>query len=217
MQFPPRWSSFLTVTVLLALAATSAQAQSRAQREITLTEIERVYAAAPQVIAPGIPGRKIPREDTDWMVINFSYEVAPLNQAAFLDEAEFRVYVEVLTKRDPRAKDFDGEGAVLTGSVTYVNIPEGENNGVVYIPPQTVARYGGRKELERVNPECNIFIEAFANRRQVDGRSMNAERGNQANWYQAMQQIDGLIFRQNQSPFIATDTIGYPPIKVDNR
>lgn len=186
-------------------------------KEIELTEINPFYAAAPNTPIPGSKARKASRRgEEDWMIIDFGYNVATPDKAPFLDEAEFRVYVEVLSKSDPRKKKFDSS-VVLTGSVTYVNLPVGEGRGSLYIPSQTIQRYGGREEMERANPKLNVHVEAFASRRQVDAMSMNEEKGQQQYWFQKLPNIPGQIYRQNQCPFIASDTILYPPIKIEER
>jgi len=207
----------LLFAVFLIGSLSPAQAQRGPQRDITINEIEPYFTMAPNLPAPGSKARKVnTRGEEDWMVVYFTYEVTPIDGADYLDEGEFRVYVEVPTKRDPRSDKFD-DRVVLTGTVTYVNLPTGENAGSLYIPPQTLQRYGGRREMERSKPKCNIHVEAFANRRQVDAKSMNEEKGEQRFWFQKLPNVDGQIYRQNQSPFIATDSIMFPPIKIDTR
>lgn len=204
--------------VILAGGIEAGWAQRGGGKEIEILEVNPFYAQAPNNPIPGSKARKASsRGEEDWMIVDFSYNINVPEGVDFLEEAEFRVYVEVPTKADPRDDKFK-ESVVLTGDVTYVNLPMGENRGSLYIPPQTIQRYGGRKVMERrKNPPLNIHVEAFANRRQVDSKSMNEEKGQQALWFQKLPNIDGQIYRQNQCPFIASDTILYPPIKIDNR
>ncbi len=204
--------------VFLAWGADVGWAQRSKGKEIEILEVTPFYAQAPNTPVPGSKAKKASRRgEEDWMIVDFSYTINAPEGVDFLEEAEFRVYVEVPSKRDPRDKKYE-DSVVLTGDVTYVNLPVGENRGSLYIPPQTIQRYGGREIMERrKNPELNIHVEAFANRRQVDAKSMNEERGQQAQWFQRLPNIDGQIYRQNQCPFIASDTIAYPPIKIDNR
>ena len=101
----------------------------------------------------------------------------PALTTKFLDSVEFKVWIEGL---DLLAKDAPvaGKGVAVsfTGSVTYVNIPQGKDNyGVFYVHPSTLDRYsagGGADDFDR---KFNIHMEAYVGGALMDAIDKNKE------------------------------------------
>jgi hypothetical protein len=151
--------------------------------------------------------------DNQWLKVEFHYAVNPA-VGDYLNEVTFKVWIEGL---DLLATDAPvpgkGVAVALTGSVSYVNVLKGRDvYGVVYVHPSTLGRYsagGGSSDFDR---KFNIHLEADVDGKPVDVFDKNKEKD--PNWYQPLRPVPGLIFLQNQSPFIMTDPDRYPALKL---
>ncbi len=152
-------------------------------------------------------------DNNQWLKIEFHYSVNPA-VGDYLNEVQFKVWVEGLDLLAPDAP-IPGKGVAvaLTGSVTYLNVLKGKDAyGVVYVHPSTLGRYsagGGYQDFDR---KFNIHVEADVDGKPVDVFDKNKETD--PNWYQPLRPIPGLIYLQNQSPFITTDADRYPALKL---
>lgn len=150
--------------------------------------------------------------DTKWLKIEFKYTVAP-TKGDYLDSVQFKIWVEGLDLLAPNAPGNDGVAVALTGSVTYVNIPKGKDiYGVFYVHPSTLGRYSkqGPTDFER---KFNIHLDALIDGKVVDNIDKNKETD--LTWYQKLTTtIPGLVYQQNQSPFLLSDPSKYPAIKL---
>ena len=151
--------------------------------------------------------------DNQWLKVEFRYGTTPVLKANYVDAVEFKVWIEGLDLLDPNAPvKGKGVAVALTGSVTYVNIPMGKDiYGVVYVHPSTLGRYCERSytDFER---KFNIHIEALIGGAEMDHFDKNREKD--PNWFQPLKPITGLVYLQNQTPFIIADPDRYPGIKL---
>ena len=151
--------------------------------------------------------------DTKWLKVEFHFAVTP-TVGDYLNEVQFKVWIEGL---DLLATDAPvpgkGVAVALTGSVTYVNVYKGKDvYGVVYVHPSTLGRYnagGGSGDFDR---KFNIHVEADVDGKPVDAIDKRKEQD--LTWYQPLRAVPGLIYLQNQSPFIITDADRYPALKL---
>ena len=156
-------------------------------------------------------------DNGQWLKVEFHFAVTPA-VGDYLNAVTFKVWIEGL---DLLATDAPvagkGVAVALTGQVSYVNVLKGKDvYGVVYVHPSTLGRYnagGGYQDFDR---KFNIHAEADVDGKPVDVFDKNKEQD--PNWYQPLRAIPGLIFLQNQSPFITTDPDRYPALKLpDNK
>jgi hypothetical protein len=150
--------------------------------------------------------------DTKWLKVEFHYACTPKLPATFLDSAEFRIWIE---GRDMFASDAGPEGiaVALTGTVTYVNIAANKDvYGVFYVNPATLTRYSTNLGATDFDHKFNVHIEAYVNGAKMDLIDKNKETD--PNWFQPLRPVAGMVYRQNQCPFMLADPNRYPPIKV---
>lgn len=171
---------------------------------ITTTRVE-----APVVIGGGGGGGS--SEDSQWLKVEFRYSVTK-DAGPFLDSVQFKIWIEGLDLLDPQAKPDVGTAVALTGTVTYINIAQAKDNyGVFYVHPSTLKRYSklGPSDFDRT---FNVHIEADVDGKYADAFDKNKEKD--PAWYQSLKAIPGLVYRQNQCPFIVSDPNRYPAIKL---
>jgi hypothetical protein len=203
-----RQSIFLLVTLGLAAAPLRAQVPNSpivfAQSAITTS-----FVQAPQMGSSSGGGGS--DSDTQWLKVEFHYSVAPA-AGKFVDAVEFRIWIEGRDLYAPEATTKDGIPVGLTGSVTYVNLAETKDAyGVFYVPPATLNRFSvrGPSDFDRT---FDTHVEAYVGGTKVDYFDKNKEQD--ANWYQQLKPLSGFVYRQDQTPFIVTDPVRYPPIKL---
>jgi len=153
-------------------------------------------------------------DSTQWLKVEFQYTVNPPPGANFLNEVQFKVWIEGRDTTDPAATTREGIAIALTGSVTYVNVPKGRDAyGVFYVHPSTLGRYSTDRGVSDFERKWNVHIEA-----DVDGKpvaSVDKNREQDPNWYlPPVRPVPGFVYRQNQSPFLNADPDKYPAIKL---
>jgi hypothetical protein len=147
-----------------------------------------------------------------WLKVELHYGTTPNLKTKYLDAVQFKIIIE---GRDPDAVNSTGGKGVsvgFTGEITYVNIPAGKDiYGVFYVHPSTLARYslGGSEDFDR---KFNIHVDANIGGAQMDWFDKRPEKD--LNWYKVLTPISGLVFRQDQCPFIMADTDRYPAMKI---
>jgi len=152
------------------------------------------------------------RGDNQWMKIEFHYAVTP-TVGDYLNGVTFKVWIEGRDLFDPQGEPGKGIAVAITGSVSYVNVLKGKDlYGVVYLHPSTLGRYnagGGSADFDR---KFNIHVEADVDGKPVD--NIDKRKETDLNWFQPLKPVPGLIFLQNQCPFISSDPDRYPALKL---
>jgi hypothetical protein len=150
--------------------------------------------------------------EAQWLKVEFHYSVTPA-VGDYLDEVEFKVWVEGRDLLDPTGKPGEGIAVTLVGSVTYVNVYKGKDvYGVVYLNPSSLGRYNAGGGVSDFDRKFNVHVEADIGGKYVDSIDKNKE--DDKAWYQAPRAVPGLLYLQNQSPFITTDPDRYPALKL---
>jgi hypothetical protein len=151
-------------------------------------------------------------DDSQWLKVEFHYSVSPAI-GNYLNEIQFKVWIEGRDLFDPQGQPGQGIAVALTGSVTYANVPKGKDlYGVVYVHPSTLGRYGaghGASDFER---NFDVHVEADIAGSPAGAVDKNKEQD--PNWYQQLRAIPGLVYRQNQCPFLNDSPDRYPAIKL---
>jgi hypothetical protein len=205
------WRRHLVV-ILLGLACNHAAAQV-ANSPVVFVNQNAITTTFIQTTNLGGSSSGGSSDSNQWLKVEFHYGVTPA-VGDYLSEVQFKIWIEGL---DLQAADAPvpgkGVAVALTGSVTYVNVPRGKDlYGVVYVHPAALGRYnagGGYQDFDR---KFNIHVEADVDGKPVDTFDKNKEQD--PNWYQPLRAVPGLLFLQNQSPFITTDADRYPELKL---
>jgi hypothetical protein len=151
--------------------------------------------------------------DTKWLKIEFHYSVTPKTTVPFLDSIEFRIWVEGRDLYDPAAATAEGTAVALTGKVTYVNVAANRDSyGSFYVSPSTLARYSTKNGASDFTEKFNVHVEAYIDGAKVDYFDKNKEQN--LNWYTPLKAVTGMVYRQDQCPFIINDVSRYPQIKL---
>jgi hypothetical protein len=168
------------------------------------------FVTAPSVgdASAGYPG-----DNDQWLKVEFHYGATPALKTDWVDAIEFKVWIEGI---DLLAKDAlvpgKGVAVALTGSVTYVNVRVNKDiYGVVYVHPSSLARYCERSYTD-FDRKFNVHVEAYVGGTKMDYFDKNREKD--PNWFQPLRAVPGLVFQQNQTPFLLTDTTRYPALKL---
>jgi len=150
--------------------------------------------------------------DNKWLKVEFHYSVTPSKGAEFVDSAEFKVWIEARDLYAPNAPGDEGIAVMLTGTVTYINIPKGKDAyGVFYVSPSTLARYSSKQGVSDFERKFNVHVEVSIGGKMVDVLDKNKDTDK---WWLAPPSVSGLVYRQDQSPFLLTDGGRYPMIKL---
>ena len=164
------------------------------------------------VPAPQQGGTAGGNNPSQWLKVELHYATTANLKAKYLDAIQFKIIIE---GRDPDAVNSTGGKGVavgFTGEINYVNVPAGKDlYGVFYVHPSTLARYslGGYEDFDR---KFNIHVEALIGGAQMDWFDKRPEKD--LDWYKVLTPVPGLVYRQDQCPFIMADTDRYPAIKI---
>jgi hypothetical protein len=200
--------SFLS-GLLLALASVPVFSQA-ANSPVVFANTNAITTSFVQ--APALGGSSSSSSgDTMWLKVELQYGVAPVT-GNFLDAVEFKIWIEGVDMSVPDAETKGGLSVALTGSVTYVNIAANKSAyAVFYVHPSTLARYSksGSSDFDR---KFNIHVEANVGGAKMDFYDKKKEEN--SSWYSQLKAIPGLVYTQNQCPFMLSDSDRYPAIKL---
>ncbi len=207
--------SYLVVFLLGLIASPPVfgQAKNSPIAFVNQEAIKTTFVAAPYMASPD-SATSPPTEPQKWLKVEFHYGTTPALKTKFLDTVEFKVWIEGLDMLATNAQGGKGVGVALTGSVNYVNIPAGKDlYGVFYVHPSTLARYSSDRGYEDFERKFDVHIEAYAGGAMMDEINKNKEQ-DPLKWFQPLTAIPNLVYRQDQTPFLLTDSDRYPAIKL---
>lgn len=202
----------LKANLLVLLLLIGGFASLRADEgDINITKVT-TQSAMPQSVGGGgnRPGSGGNRGESKWYQINVEYTANPAKP--FLDEVQFKVYVEMEEKQDPKDRDNSGDPVLLTGEVTYVNIPKSRDTMYCsfYLHPNTIERYGGERGLEK----HNVHVEAYVGGTLVASAD---KKKDDPDWIHGkFKSISGMVLTKDQSPWALADLDLYPAQKQKN-
>ncbi|HEX4085628.1 MAG TPA: Amuc_1102 family pilus-like protein [Chthoniobacteraceae bacterium] len=104
-------------------------------------------------------------------------------------------------------------GQCLTGEVTHIDIPRGQDlYSVMYVSPRTIARILNGHQLTS-NDIQDVGVQLVLKGQVVDTKSFKA--AGQLQWWQNVQQVTGKVLNKNQTPFAPMIWDRYEQIKPD--
>ncbi len=149
-----------------------------------------------------------------WLKVEFHYGTTPALKTPYLGAVEFKIWIEGFDPLPVNSQGGKGVAVALTGSVTYVNLPAGSDlYGVFYVHPSTLGRYSGDRGYEEYDRKYDVHIEAYVGGTMMDEVNKNKEQ-DPLNWFKPLTPVAGLVYRQDQTPFIIADPDRYPAIKL---
>jgi hypothetical protein len=199
--------------VLLAAPAVFGQATNSPIAFANEEAITTSFVPAP-VVGGGSEGGGA-RDISLWLKVEFHYGTTAALTTNYLDEVQFKVWIEGLDALAPNPSQPGGKGVAvaLTGSVTYVNVPAGKDiYGVFYVHPSTLGRYSSDRGYEDFDRKFDIHLEAYAGGALMD--KIDKKKEQDPNWYQSLKVVPNLVYRQDQCPFIVVDPDRCPAIKL---
>jgi hypothetical protein len=146
----------------------------------------------PPVRITGIQPSLATSGDSKWTKILVNFAVDP----SWIDGMQ--ISVAALVGDGTKERPF----SVLTGMVTYINVPQGLNAGVLFISPNTTKRYGNVAAVD-----ADIYL----NDRVVS--SLNWSAGGKkppANWQGVFDRREGGLLPITSTPWFVTEFDRYP-------
>lgn len=193
-----RSSLILLLVVILGCSFSHVNAQDPV---VFIDKVETEMITPEKLGAPrsGSSGRP-----AKWVLVEFSYTVTPENRGEYLEEVQFKANIEgdAATKDDRKQQP-----VILTGEVTYMQVPAGKGFGSLYISPDVATRY----HIEQNLSKFNVNVQAYVGGQMVDTKDKRKE--NDPNWFAPYKSISGLVMNKTQSVFILNDTDRYPTVK----
>ncbi len=178
----------------LVLSAASAFGQAA---EYTITKISPAFVRTPEYSLVGGETKRFGKSE-QWLEI----EVAFLSKVDFTDELTFKYYVAM-------------GGKLLAGEVTHINIPKGrELYSVMYVSPRSIARILENHAVTSASLD-NVGIQILNKGQLVAERSF--KDAGQAEWWQQMQQTQGMVLNKLETPFAPLYWDRYEAIRTSAR
>jgi len=215
----------VTVTAQMAKPPVAAMAAARLGQDYAPAQQQRVIeffnqgSVTTMLVAPpalGSTGGGSTAGGTDWLKVEWHYSVNPADpkKLPWIDEVQFKVYVEGRDLYAANAPGQEGVAVCLTGEVTYVNLAQSRDAyGCVFLHPSTLARYAGTRGPEDFERKYNVRVEAYVGGKMVDYQSKNPNDKGGPDWNKGLPSVTNMLMQQDKTPFIAADTNRYPMIK----
>jgi len=205
--------SYLTVYLVCFLAAPAAFGQV-ANSPVAFANQDAITTSF--VVAPNLAGTAgaAGATDNNWLKVEVHFGTTDNLKTPSLDSVDVKVWIE---GRDLQAKNaaVPGQGitVMLTGSVTYINVPAAKDvYGVFYVHPSTLARYSGDGGYQDFDRKFDIHAKLIVGGAVMDEINKNKET-DLLGWYSKFTVVPNLVLRQDQTPFIIADPDRYPEIK----
>ncbi len=184
---------FLSLVLGILLSGASVFAQKPAPNEFQLTRITKNLITSPVFSYSGGPDFPIENTPSRWVEVEAEFISLP----ELTDELTFKYFVLF-------------NGKLFAGEVTHINIPAGrENRSVMYMTPQSVARFAGRGILTP-NSIQNVAVQLLQKGTVRSELTLNRAA---PRWYAALPAITGLLLNKNETPFAPLYWERYPQIK----
>jgi hypothetical protein len=91
--------------------------------------------------------------------------------------------------------------SILTGTVRYINVPRGDNTGVLFVSPKTTARYGGVTAAK---------ADLYLNDRVVSSAEWEDGAKAPSKWESTYDRRDGALLPITATPWLAVEYDKYP-------
>ena len=127
-----------------------------------------------------------------WMQLQVSFDTAP----EWMDQLDFTFYALV------KAKKGQAKYTLFRSAISYVNVEKGSHEGVMYLHPSTLKRYGD--------------VESMAVIVRVNGQlaAMESDPKSKQRWWEQLSPVDGYLLNRMETPFAMINYDNYPAVKA---
>lgn len=182
----------IAVTMLALLAVAGSAWAQTGGGNFQVLKITKNLITTPQFGYSG--AQQYPTNLRDrWLEVEVEFAATP----EYTDELTFKYFILI-------------NGRLLTGEVTHMNIPAGnDNRSVMYVSPRALARVMGRSAITQ-NAVQNIAVQIL--QQGAVRHELSFSRA-PAQWYASLPPLTGLVLNKNETPFAALYWDRYEQIK----
>jgi hypothetical protein len=172
------------------------------QKKIEISKV--LYSqksGATRSMSMGLTGNAGYSKDVTWGKIEVDYT----NSVEWADEVEVKLYALLESSKQEKNEGYAREQkaspyTMLTGNVTYVNVPQGkENKAVLFIHPYALKRYG---ELKQIHVEVSYKGVVVSKMDQSFLSTKEKRDVNLKDWWTRVSPVPGQILPHTRTPFM---------------
>ena len=180
-----------SLIILLTALSTDASAQSFKAKDAKINKVEIEIQQTPQFQAGNVKDKKIPRP-RDWVEVEVEFEISDkVIKGDFVEAVMLRYYIAV---------QGEDNAYVMTGDVTHVNVPTGEDVfSCVYLPPAVIDLAKGKDSKINTSDIRAVGVSIFVNGVEL----MRDSVGMNAGWWEAPSQAVSMpgVLPKSKTPF----------------
>jgi len=202
-MFPLRFLPAATVAVLLAAILPSPAQQPNT--EFKITKVEPSFVESPTY--SGVRYDKRGAKAGSWLEVEVTFDWQPkLKEPKYTEELAANFYI-LLTNANQQFP----KGALLTGAVNLMSIPQGRDlHTVVYVSPRTLERmFDGKVPANAAQAVTDVGV-TLSKQGQVVATTSWKGKGD---WWPQYQQTPGYVLNKNETPFAPLAWDYYEAIK----
>ena len=180
-----------SLLILLTVLATDASAQSFKAKDAKINEVELEIQQTPQYQAGNVKDKKIPRP-RDWVEVEVEFEIS--------DKVIKEDFVEAVMLRYYIAIQGEDNAYIMTGDVTHVNVPTGEEVfSCVYVPPAVIDKAKGKDSSINTSDIRAVGVSIFVNGVEL----MREAEGMAPGWWEQPSQAVSMpgVLPKGKTPF----------------
>jgi hypothetical protein len=193
-------------SLAILMAAVSPGFAQQPNTEYKITKIEPSYVDSPTYTGPRYDKRGA--KPGSWLEIEVTFEWQPRQKEPKYTEeltANFYILLNNQSQQFPK-------GALLTGSVTMMSVPQGRDlHTVVYVSPRTLERmFDGKTPGTAAQAVVDVGVTLSKQGQVVATTSWKSKSGE---WWPLYQQTAGYVLNKNETPFAPLAWDYYEAIK----
>lgn len=175
--------------VMLAIAS-SASAQSWSPKDGKIGKIDVEIQQTPQFPAGNVKDKRIP-SPRNWVEIEVEFELSDrVIKGDFVDKVMLRYYIVVKG---------DNESRMMTGDVTHVYVPTGEDvYSIAYVPPAALNRVMGKRSNVTSSSILAVGVAIFINGVEIARGASGQPEGW---WLNTQLQQESGVLAKSKTPF----------------
>jgi hypothetical protein len=193
-------------SLAVLLAAISPSLAQQPNTEFKITKVEPSFVESPTYSGPRYDKRGA--KAGSWLEVEVTFDWQPrLKEPKYTEELTANFYILLNNPNQQFPK-----GALLTGSVNLMSIPQGRDmHTVVYVSPRTLERmFDGKAPGTAAQAVTDIGVTLSKQGQVVATTSWKSKSGE---WWPQFQQTPGYVLNKNETPFAPLAWDYYEAIK----
>jgi hypothetical protein len=193
-------------SLAILMAAFSTSFAQQPNTEYKIAKIDPSFVESPNYTGPRYDKRGT--KPGSWLEVEVTFEWQPRQkQPKYTEELTANFYILLNNQSQQFPK-----GALLTGSVTMMSVPQGRDlHTVVYISPRTLERmFDGKVPSNASQAVTDIGVTLSKQGQVVASTSWKSKSGE---WWPLYQQTPGYVLNKNETPFAPLAWDYYEAIK----